>query len=67
VAAGIHPQEDERMFSVHCAGHRSRVILGNRHITGLVNTDHGIEMHWRCRCGHEGMELLGRLVEPSPA
>jgi hypothetical protein len=48
------------MFSVHCAGHGSRVILSNRQITGLVNTDRGIELHWRCACGTEGLELLGQ-------
>jgi hypothetical protein len=55
------------MFTVHCAGHGSQVILGNRAITQLVNTDHGIEVHWRCHCGTEGIELMGRLAEPQPA
>jgi len=55
------------MFSVHCAGHGTRVILSNRQISGLVNTDRGIELHWTCHCGTEGVELLGRLAEPQPA
>lgn len=53
------------MFAVHCAGHGSRVILSNRHITNLRNTDHGIELSWRCPCGTEGMEVLGRLAAPA--
>ena len=51
------------MFSVHCAGHGSRVILGTRAITKLENTDHGIELHWRCHCGTVGVDLVGRLAE----
>lgn len=55
------------MFSVHCEGHGSRVILTNRRITALVNTDHGIELHWRCSCGTEGVEVMGRLAQPRVA
>ena len=55
------------MFSVHCAGHRSRVILSNRQITGLRNTPEGIELHWRCSCGTEGVEVLGQLAAPRVA
>jgi hypothetical protein len=55
------------MFSVYCEGHASRVILSNRQITQLVNTDHGIELHWRCSCGTEGSELTGLLANPRVA
>ena len=55
------------MFSIYCEGHGSRVILSNRHITALVNTEHGIEMHWRCTCGTEGVELTGALANPRNA
>lgn len=51
--------DDGCMFSVFCKGHRARVILGNRSITRLDNTDHGIELHWHCPCGTDGMELYG--------
>ena len=51
------------MFTVHCPGHGSRVILGDGAITKLVNGDHGIEVHWRCDCGTEGIELMGRPAE----
>lgn len=55
------------MFSVHCTGHGSRVILSNRAITSLVNTEHGIELHWRCHCGTTGVEVLGALAQPRVA
>jgi hypothetical protein len=51
------------MFSVHCKGHGGTVLLDELAITGLVNTEHGIELHWRCSCGTEGVELLGALAE----
>ena len=51
------------MFTVECKGHGSRVPLSERSITRLVNTDHGIEMHWRCPCGTEGVDVLGVLAE----
>jgi hypothetical protein len=52
------------MFSVHCEGHGARVVLGNRAITGLVNTARGIEVHWRCHCGTTGVEITGVLAAP---
>jgi hypothetical protein len=55
------------MISVHCAGHGGRVLLSERAITQLVNTNHGIELHWRCTCGTEGVDVLGRLAEPQVA
>jgi hypothetical protein len=55
------------MFSVYCEGHGSRVILGNRSITHIDNTDHGIELHWRCHCGTTGTELLGLLARAGVA
>lgn len=50
------------MFTVACQGHRSRVLLSERSITRLLNTDDGIELHWRCPCGTEGVEVLGLLA-----
>src|SRR5687768_16644675 len=57
-------QEHGPMFTVHCDRHGARVILTNRSITGLVNTAAGIELHWRCPCGGEGIELLGQDAVP---
>ena len=51
------------MFTVHCSGHGGPVLLSERAITRLVNTPHGIEMHWRCFCGTEGVEVTGLLAD----
>jgi len=51
------------MFTVHCPTHGGAVLLSERAITRLVNTPHGIEMHWRCFCGTEGIELTGLLAD----
>lgn len=50
------------MFSVFCNGHGRTVLLDELAITGLVNTEHGIELHWHCSCGTDGVELLGALA-----
>ena len=50
------------MFSVHCKGHGGLVLLDELAITRLENTAHGIELHWRCTCGTEGVELQGSLA-----
>ena len=56
------------MFTVHCPGHGGTVLLSERSITRLVNTAHGIEVHWRCHCGAEGVEVTGALAaDPIPA
>lgn len=54
------------MFSVDCSGHGSPVLLGNRSIERLVNTEHGIELHWRCSCGTTGMVRTGRHAGHPP-
>ena len=43
------------MFTVHCTGHRARVLLGPRSIERLVQTDDGINIEWRCHCGTHGV------------
>jgi hypothetical protein len=62
------------MFTVHCPGHRARVLLGPRSIERLVNTDDGIALHWRCRCGSSGVvhrdgarAAVGSVVRPEQA
>jgi hypothetical protein len=52
-------QEDDRMFTVHCTGHGGRVLLDESAITSLVNAQDTIQLHWRCSCGTEGVEVLG--------
>ncbi|MEN3273325.1 MAG: hypothetical protein V7636_2086 [Actinomycetota bacterium] len=50
------------MFTVHCSGHGGRVLLDESAITSLVNKKDTIDMHWRCTCGTEGVEVLGPLA-----
>jgi hypothetical protein len=50
------------MLSVQCPRHGRRMLLDLRQICGVVNTDHGIEVHYRCTCGHEGVWLTGARV-----
>jgi hypothetical protein len=53
-------QGDARpMFTVNCAGHGGRVLLDESAITALVNTKDTIELHWRCSCGTEGVDVVG--------
>jgi len=35
------------------------VLLDLRQICRIVNTDSGIEVHYSCTCGHEGVWLTG--------
>jgi len=42
------------MYDVYCPTHQATVLLGARSIEGLEHTDHGIDLHWRCRCGTTG-------------
>jgi hypothetical protein len=51
------------MFTVYCSGHGAHVLLDELAITRLVNTDHGIELHWRCSCGTEGVERSGATAD----
>jgi hypothetical protein len=38
------------------------VLLDESAITSLVNKKDTIDMHWRCTCGTEGVEVLGPLA-----
>jgi len=55
-------QEDDGMFTVNCAGHGGHVLLDESAITSLVNRQDSIELHWRCSCGTEGVEVLDSLA-----
>jgi hypothetical protein len=54
-------EEDDVMFSVHCPRHRTEVLLPERHIRSMRNTDAGIEVDWVCFCGERGSFLTGRV------
>jgi hypothetical protein len=39
------------MFSVHCEGHGTEVLLTTDAITAVVHDGAGIVIHWQCACG----------------
>ena len=55
------------MFSVECARHGARVLLGPEAVVALVSGLDGIEVHWRCTCGHTGVWRTGAARPESEA
>ena len=55
------------MFVVDCPVHASRVLLGPDDIVALINTPAGIELSYRCSCGHEGVWRASETPETVPA
>ena len=55
------------MFDVYCPGHQARVLLGSRSIETITNTEAGIEIQWRCRCGGHGTLVTGRRTQDAKA
>lgn len=43
------------MFAVWCPGHGATVLLSFGDIVSLRNGGEGIEVGFRCPCGHEGV------------
>jgi hypothetical protein len=39
------------MFAIKCPVHGSKVLVGNRRIRSLVNTERGILLDVECYCG----------------
>ncbi len=50
------------MFDVYCPDHGSRVLLFSQDIETILNTQKGMEVHYRCFCGHRGVWLTGRIL-----
>jgi hypothetical protein len=48
------------MFAVYCPAHDSRVLLFPDNIQAIINAPGGIELHWRCGCGAEGVKHFPR-------
>jgi hypothetical protein len=48
-------RQDLAMFSVMCPVHGRRVLLWPSRICQIRNTAAGIEVHYRCTCGHRGV------------
>jgi hypothetical protein len=48
------------MIAIKCPTHGSRVLLTERHIRRLVNTERGIFVDVECTCGTHVMLRTGR-------
>ncbi len=48
------------MFAIRCSTCRVRSLLFAGDIHGIANTPAGIEVHYRCLRGHDGVALTGR-------
>lgn len=48
------------MFAIQCPVHRSRVLVSERRIRALRNTEHGILLDVECYCGHIERIRTGR-------
>lgn len=48
------------MFARHCSACTRRQLIFPSQITELVNTEHGIEVHYRCWCGAPQALLTGK-------
>lgn len=48
------------MFAVHCPAHGTRVLIWSSGVEAVRNTDDGIEVDYRCTCGHRGTWRTGR-------
>ena len=50
--------DDGGMFAPYCPRHGSHVLLSADDLS-VRNTAAGIEVVWRCSCGHVGRRLTG--------
>lgn len=48
------------MFAPYCPVHGSRVLLFADNIESISNTAQGIDVYYRCNCGHTGVWRTGR-------
>ena len=52
------------MFVIDCPAHGSRVLLSERRIRNLRNTDAGVLLDVECYCGHIQRIRTGRAPRP---
>lgn len=50
------------MFAHDCSSCGKRQLVFVSQVTSLVNTDHGIELRFRCWCGAEQLVVTGKAV-----
>ncbi|WP_433605174.1 hypothetical protein ACQP2P_26625 [Dactylosporangium sp. CA-139114] len=58
--AGGGRAQAETMFVIDCPAHRSRMLLSERRIRSLRNTDTGVLLDLECYCGHIERIRTGR-------
>jgi hypothetical protein len=58
--AGVRVAEGGAMFAVHCPTHKSRVLIWTSLVEAVRNVAGGIEVDYRCTCGHRGTWRTGR-------
>lgn len=50
------------MFAVHCPVHEGRVLIWSSLVEAVRNVAGGIEVDYRCTCGHRGTWRTGRVA-----
>jgi hypothetical protein len=50
------------VFARHCSACARRQLIFPSQTTGVVNTEHGIELHYRCWCGAPQVFLTGNAA-----
>ena len=55
------------MFAIDCPTHKSQVLVTDRRIRSLANTDHGIVIDVECWCGTHVTLVTGRSAERAAA
>jgi hypothetical protein len=51
------------MMDVWCDECHARVLVWPGDLKGVVNTDHGLIVAYRCGAGHDGAEMIGRAEQ----
>lgn len=55
------------MFAIDCPQHGSKVLIFMSGVKAIRNTDEGIEVDYRCTCGHRGTWRTGRAEQRAVA
>lgn len=54
------------MFVVYCPAHRAAVLLSASQIDAIHRSpggERGVEIEWRCWCGHQGRTTSGGTAD----
>jgi hypothetical protein len=66
LSARSRPDQAENMFIIDCPAHGSRVLLSERRIRSLRNTNAGVLLDLECYCGHIEKIRTGRRHAGGP-